>query len=429
MDTKAIKEGLARRFAQCQALWEGFKKDSAPRAAAFARGLALRFRPAPKVTNEELLSRLAGLAVKIDALSQKVDAVEAKQAALVKTAQDLPPLAVSAILTKLKMARKENEVFSLHAAYNALCGLFTYRSIARRGHNVNYRAYWTWVHPLLRSLGEVDARQKSFVQEVEKPEAVKLIYSNRCTTQKTMALILGMLLSSPEIFQRARLLPLVPKDFDHEVYQYIYQRMLTIANQGQPINFTILREDIENDMKGYFFLDEARAGLDAISILLPEPGTASLGAVTTQLSKLKPASFSPNLSTIWRPVSKNDIINSEAFLLAGLFQAPDKISVTKHLLITPKDFSGREFGMIYDAMLTLVEAGKPISAEDAIADELKRQGTFEDIGGTLMLRELQRPPMGIALKDTDGLINVKKYARKIRKFCYQRNKQPEKQSA
>ena len=73
-------------------------------------------------------------------------------------------------------------------------------------------------------------------------------------------------------------------------------------------------------------------------------------------------------------------VEAEASLLGALLLSPDAIASVAELGVGPDDFYKPAHQFIFDAVRTLVSSGEPADAV-TVADELRRAGVLEDIGG------------------------------------------------
>jgi replicative DNA helicase len=98
-------------------------------------------------------------------------------------------------------------------------------------------------------------------------------------------------------------------------------------------------------------------------------------------------------------------VEAEASLLGALLLSPDAIASVAELGVGPDDFYKPAHQFIYDAVRTLVSAGEPADAV-TVADELRRAGVLEDIGGPGLLLDLQTA--------TPAISNAGRYGRIVR---------------
>jgi replicative DNA helicase len=98
-------------------------------------------------------------------------------------------------------------------------------------------------------------------------------------------------------------------------------------------------------------------------------------------------------------------VEAEASLLGALLLSPDAIASVAELGVGPEDFYKPAHQFIYDAVRTLVSSGEPADAV-TVADELRRAGVLEDIGGPGLLLDLQTA--------TPAISNAGRYGRIVR---------------
>ncbi len=98
-------------------------------------------------------------------------------------------------------------------------------------------------------------------------------------------------------------------------------------------------------------------------------------------------------------------VEAEASLLGALLLSPDAIASVAELGVGPDDFYKPAHQFIYDAVRTLVSSGEPADAV-TVADELRRAGVLEDIGGPGLLLDLQTA--------TPAISNAGRYGRIVR---------------
>jgi replicative DNA helicase len=98
-------------------------------------------------------------------------------------------------------------------------------------------------------------------------------------------------------------------------------------------------------------------------------------------------------------------VEAEGSLLGALLLSPDAIISVAEMGLTPEDFYKPAYQHIYDAIRTLVGAGEPADAV-TVADELRRAGLLDDIGGPGVLLDLQTA--------TPAISNAARYGRIVR---------------
>src|SRR6476619_2666748 len=96
-------------------------------------------------------------------------------------------------------------------------------------------------------------------------------------------------------------------------------------------------------------------------------------------------------------------VEAEASLLGALLLSPDAIASVAELGVGPDDFYKPAHQFIYDAVRTLVSSGEPAVA---VADDLRRAGVLDDIGGPGLLLDLQTA--------TPAISNAGRYGRIVR---------------
>jgi replicative DNA helicase len=77
-------------------------------------------------------------------------------------------------------------------------------------------------------------------------------------------------------------------------------------------------------------------------------------------------------------------VEAESSLLGALLLSSDAIGAVAEMGLGPDDFYKPAHQFIYDAIRTLMSAGEPADAV-TVADELRRAGVLEDIGGPSLL--------------------------------------------
>jgi len=95
-------------------------------------------------------------------------------------------------------------------------------------------------------------------------------------------------------------------------------------------------------------------------------------------------------------------VEAESSLLGALLLSPDAIVAVAELGLVPDDFYKPAHQFTYDAIRTLVGGGEPADAV-TVADELRRAGVLDDIGGPGFLLDLQAA--------TPAISNAARYAR------------------
>ena len=98
-------------------------------------------------------------------------------------------------------------------------------------------------------------------------------------------------------------------------------------------------------------------------------------------------------------------VEAEESLLGAMLLSPDAIASVAELGVGPDDFYKPAHQFIFDAMRTLVSSGEPADAV-TVADELRRAGLLEAIGGPGLLLDLQTA--------TPAISNAGRYARIVR---------------
>ena len=98
-------------------------------------------------------------------------------------------------------------------------------------------------------------------------------------------------------------------------------------------------------------------------------------------------------------------VEAESSLLGALLLSPDAIAAVAEMGLGPEDFYKPAHQFIYDAVRTLISAGEPADAV-TVADELRRAGVLEDIGGPGLLLDLQAA--------TPAISNAGRYGRIVR---------------
>jgi replicative DNA helicase len=95
-------------------------------------------------------------------------------------------------------------------------------------------------------------------------------------------------------------------------------------------------------------------------------------------------------------------LDAEESLLGALLLSRDAVGVVAELGIEPSDFYKPGHQHIYDAVRVLTAAGQPVDPI-TVADELRRAGLLEEIGGPTVLLELQNA--------TPAISNAARYAK------------------
>ena len=86
---------------------------------------------------------------------------------------------------------------------------------------------------------------------------------------------------------------------------------------------------------------------------------------------------------------------SESAIIGSIFREPDRIHEAKSL-IDPEDLFSRDIRIIYNAMIKLKHKDQPIDMI-TLADELKNQKKFDDVGGVYKLSTLEDYPTATAI--------------------------------
>lgn len=86
---------------------------------------------------------------------------------------------------------------------------------------------------------------------------------------------------------------------------------------------------------------------------------------------------------------------SESAIIGSIFREPDRIHEAMSL-IDPEDLFSRDIRIIYNAMIKLKHKDQPIDMI-TLADELKNQKKFDDVGGVYKLSTLEDYPTATAI--------------------------------
>jgi len=86
---------------------------------------------------------------------------------------------------------------------------------------------------------------------------------------------------------------------------------------------------------------------------------------------------------------------SESSIIGSIFREPDRIHEAMSL-IDPEDLFSRDIRIIYNAMIKLKHKDQPIDMI-TLADELKNQKKFDDVGGVYKLSTLEDYPTATAI--------------------------------
>ena len=86
---------------------------------------------------------------------------------------------------------------------------------------------------------------------------------------------------------------------------------------------------------------------------------------------------------------------SESAIIGSIFREPDRIHEAMSL-IDPEDLFSRDIRIIYNAMIKLKHKDQPIDLI-TLADELKNQKKFDDVGGVYKLSTLEDYPTATAI--------------------------------
>jgi replicative DNA helicase len=95
-------------------------------------------------------------------------------------------------------------------------------------------------------------------------------------------------------------------------------------------------------------------------------------------------------------------LDAEESLLGALLLSRDAVGTVAELGLVPGDFYKPSHQHVYDAIRVLTGAGQPVDPV-TVADELRRAGLLEEIGGPAVLLELQNA--------TPAISNVGRYAK------------------